>query len=331
MKDPDLWLAVIHPDDRSIAETAIQRLFEQNSYNIQYRIVLPHGEIRWVHERAHLVRGGENTPHLINGIVTDITRSKQAEDALRQSEERYAIATTQSLVGVWDWNLKTDSIYLSPNLKGILGYSDAEIPNELSIWANFVHPDDKAAVMQAAQAHIDGLTPVYEVPHRMLHKDGSIRWILVRGTVFRDETGQPIRMAGTDTDITQLKQAEMALRDSEERFRELAENISAVFWLIDPEQRRCLYLSPAFDRIWGQSRQQFYHTGNWLETVHPEDMEALLKAIPSLVEQEQEHEYRILRPDGEIRWIRDRSFPIRNEAGIVYRIGGIAEDITERK
>lgn len=331
MNDSDLWFKVIHPDDRSIVETELQSLFEQNSYNIQYRIVLPNGEIRWVHERAQMVRGGETTPHRVDGIVTDITRSKQAENALRQSEERYALATTQSLVGVWDWNLKTNSIYISPNLKGILGYSDAEIPNQLDVWANFIHPDDKAMVMQAAQAHIDGLNPVYEVPHRMLHKDGSIRWILVRGTVFRDEKGQPIRMAGTDTDITQLKQADMALRESEERFRELAENISAVFWLIDPEQKRCLYLSPAFDRIWGQSSQQFHNSGDWLNTVHPEDREALLKVSPSLVEQEQEQEYRILRPDGEIRWIRDRAFPIRNEAGTVYRIGGIAEDITERK
>ncbi|MBW4617910.1 MAG: PAS domain S-box protein [Cyanosarcina radialis HA8281-LM2] len=146
------------------------------------------------------------------GVQRDVSARRQAEADLCRSQERYTIATTQSLVGVWDWNLATNEIYLSPNLKAMLGYEENEIPDRIEPWADLVHPDDKAAVMAAAQAHLDGLTPVYEMPHRMLHKDGSVRWFLVRGVVFRDENGKPFRMAGTDTDITQLKQAELAMR-----------------------------------------------------------------------------------------------------------------------
>jgi PAS domain S-box-containing protein len=97
-------------------------------------------------------------------------------------------------------------------VKAILGYRDDEIPNDLEIWSSYVHPDDKQAVMDAFQAHIDEKIPEFVYEHRMLHKDGSTRWILARGTAIRDKQGNPIRVVGTDTDITKLKQTEEALR-----------------------------------------------------------------------------------------------------------------------
>ena len=118
---------------------------------------------------------------------------EQAENALRESKERYALATRAGKVGVWDWNMQTQKFYLDPNVKAILGYSDEEIPNDLDVWATYVYPDDHQGVMEAFQAHIDGKTPEYVYEHRMLHKDGSIRWVLVRGTAIRDTQGNPVR------------------------------------------------------------------------------------------------------------------------------------------
>jgi PAS domain S-box-containing protein len=111
-------------------------------------------------------------------------------------------------VGVWDWNVQTDEFYLDPNVKEILGYSDSEIPNKLDVWSEYVHPEDKQSVMETFQAHIDGKTPEFVFEHRMIHKDDSIRWILARGTAMHDDQGNPIRVVGTDTDITARKQAE---------------------------------------------------------------------------------------------------------------------------
>jgi PAS domain S-box-containing protein len=148
-------------------------------------------------------------------VVHDITDRKLAEEALRKSEERYVLATKAARVGVWDWNVQTNEFHLDGNVKAILGYSDAEIPNNLEVWSGYVHPDDKQPVMDAFQNHIDGKTPEFAYEHRMLHKDGSIRWIMARGTAIRDAQGNPIRVVGTDTDITERKVAEEALKARE--------------------------------------------------------------------------------------------------------------------
>jgi PAS domain S-box-containing protein len=141
----------------------------------------------------------------------EIEERKQAEEALWVSEERYALATSAAMVGVWDWNVKSNAFYLDPNVKAILGYADEEIPNDLDVWANYVHPEDKQSVMEAFQAHIEKETPEFFFEHRMLHKDGSVRWIRARGQAIRDLQGNAIRVVGTDADITRQKEAEMAL------------------------------------------------------------------------------------------------------------------------
>ncbi len=127
--------------------------------------------------------------------------------------------------------------------------------------------------------------------------------------------------------------AENALRESEERFRQLAENIREVFWLSTPDKSRIIYVSSGYEMIWGRSCQSLYNSPrDWLDAIHPEDREPVLQA--ALSEQETgiyDKEFRIVRPDGAIRWIRDRAFPVRDVAGAVYRIAGIAEDITGRK
>jgi PAS domain S-box-containing protein len=144
----------------------------------------------------------------------------QAKEALRESERRYELATKAGKVGIWDWNIKTGEFYLDPAVKGFLGYTDEEIPNDLEIWAGYVHPDDQESVMEAAQACIEGKTPEYSYEHRMIHKNGSTCWVRVDGTVTRDEKGDPIRMMGTDTDINSRKIAEEALRESEKKAEE---------------------------------------------------------------------------------------------------------------
>jgi PAS domain S-box-containing protein len=123
------------------------------------------------------------------------------------------------------------------------------------------------------------------------------------------------------------------MRDSEERFRQLAENIDQVFWMTTVTKDRMLYVSPAYEVIWGRPRGELYESAlGWVEAIHPDDRERVLRA--AMEEQASgtyDHEYRVLRPDGAVRWIRDRAFPIRDARGEIYRIAGLAEDITERK
>jgi PAS domain S-box-containing protein len=123
------------------------------------------------------------------------------------------------------------------------------------------------------------------------------------------------------------------LRQSEERFRQLAENIREVFWLSDPEKNQILYISPGYEQIWGRSCESLYSfPRSWLDSIHPDDRErVLVAALTKQVDGQYDVQYRIVRPDGLVRWIRDRAFPVKDTSGTIYRVAGIAEDITEQK
>ncbi len=128
-------------------------------------------------------------------------------------------------------------------------------------------------------------------------------------------------------------QAEEALRHSEERFRQLAENIREVFWLSNLEKTKIIYVSPGYEAIWGRTCESLYASPqNWLEAIHHQDRDRVLQAaLTQQVSGQYDESYRIQQPDGAIRWIRDRAFPVRDQRGAIYRIAGIAEDITERR
>jgi diguanylate cyclase (GGDEF)-like protein/PAS domain S-box-containing protein len=145
-----------------------------------------------------------------NVLATAIER-KQAEVALRESEERYELAVRGSNEGLWDWNIKADTIYLSPRWKAMLGHKDNEIGDSPDEWFNRVHPEDFERVSAAITAHLDGLTQHFEKEYRMLHRDGSYRWMLCRGLAVREKNGVAYRMAGSQTDISDRKIAEEQL------------------------------------------------------------------------------------------------------------------------
>ncbi|MBE9109231.1 GAF domain-containing protein [Nodosilinea sp. LEGE 07298] len=147
-----------------------------------------------------------------------------------------------------------------------------------------------------------------------------------------DANGKTLGYVGTLTDISDRKQSENAMRESEEKFRQLAEVVDAVFWILHLNRTDRVYVSPAYERIWGRPCSELYITPDaWIDRIHADDREQVLAAIPKQIEGTFDEEYRIVRPDGTHRWIHDRAFPIRNAQGQVYRLAGIAEDITERK
>jgi PAS domain S-box-containing protein len=143
-----------------------------------------------------------------------LSERRQAEEALRTGHTRYGMATMAGSVGVWDWNLRTNEMYVDPSLKKILGFADQEIPNRFEDWEARVHPQDGEKVLAATQSHLEGRERSFEVTRRMLHRDGSVRWFLTRGVVVERHDGRPARMIGTEMDITAQKDAEEALEEA---------------------------------------------------------------------------------------------------------------------
>lgn len=249
------------------------------------------------------------------GLLTDITACFQDADRLRT-----AIDTIPGLVS---W-VGRDGKYLGVNqrLADALGRSPEDfigqpigfLDNGDSAFRNFL-----VAFLASDDTHASAVLES-EV-------DGTYRSYSVAGQKYQQ--GDAAVFVGID--ITQSRQAERALRESEEKFRQLAENIEPVFWMLDWTDKKTIYVSPAYEKTWGRPLQTAYRPQAWMDTVHADDYPRVLNAFPQRVRGEYDIEYRILRPSGEVRWIRDRAFPIRDEDGSVYRLAGIAEDITERK
>ncbi len=135
-------------------------------------------------------------------LVLAVMERERVEHALRESEERYALAAQGANEGLWDWNLETDKVYYSPRWQSMLGYADGEIGNRPADWFGLVHPDDLDRLMTELASHRSGATPLFENEHRVQHKDGAYRWVLSRGIAVRNASGAPHRMAGSQTDIT---------------------------------------------------------------------------------------------------------------------------------
>jgi len=143
-------------------------------------------------------------PVALARISTQLSH-KMAQEALRESEERYALAARGANDGLWDWNLLTNAVYFSPRWKAMLGFQEHEIEDRLEEWLGRIHDADRDRVREEIAAHQRGLTPHFESEHRLLHKDGGFRWMLSRGLAVYDVSGKALRMAGSQTDITERK------------------------------------------------------------------------------------------------------------------------------
>ncbi len=252
------WALGVHPEDVAASlDIYYQSMQNRTAFIMEYRIKRHDGEYRWIRDNGVPRFDDEGQTFMgYIGSCIDITDYRNAVGKVQESEERLQFAFQGTGDGVWDWNISDGRIFFSLRWKEMLGYRSEDIGDRVEDWRVRVHPDDLERVLDAIRLHFAGQTPTYVSEHRMRCKDGQYRWVLDRGRVVtRDEAGNPLRMLGTHTDITTMKNAEAELAARESRFKALFEHTPVAYQSLDREGRFVDVNEPLCDLL-GYSPQE---------------------------------------------------------------------------
>ncbi len=270
-------------------------------------------------------------------VLHDVTERKQTENMLLESEERFRLTLDAVSNGGWDWNLVTDEVFFSDRWLESLGYRRDEVEPHINFWKSIVHPDDERKVMNAVNAHFEGRTSFYECENRLRMKSGEYRWNLDRGeVVVRDPDGKPIRMVGTDTDITERKHAEKEIKQAKECYDRLTDNADeAIFRVKATGGGEVIYVNPAAERIFGYSQEEWLADKSLgFKIVHPDYRDRQQEIIEKIFAGKETIKDAVLgwiAKDGRKVIMEYTIIPIQGKDGEILYFESIGRDITQRK
>ena len=323
-------MARVHPDDRERMHRALRAHLsgQTTEYEAEYRIRQKDGSYSWRLARGVAVRDAEGRVNRFMASTLDITDLKQAEEALRESERRFRTLAEALPQLVWTARPDGSSDYLSRQWVEYTGVPEAEQLGDR--WVEVVHPDDRERTMACARAAVEGNAP-YDLEHRIRAADGTYRWFQTRGRPLCDESGRIVKWFGTCTDIDDQKRAAEVLRESERRFRTLAEALPHMVWTAEPDGATD-YLNARNTEYTGLAPEQL-RGGNWQSTIHPEDVPRVLELWTRSTATGElfEAEYRLRRYDGAFRWHLARVLALRDDSGRITKWFGSCVDIDDQK
>ncbi len=247
-----------------------------------------------------------------------------------RAREQLELVIRGTDAGIWDWNMLTNDVYLSPRWKTMLGFQDHEIDNRFEAWESRIHPEDHSRSLAMFRDYVAGKRDFYELEHRLRHRDGHYRWVLSRGLVLRDAAGRPVRIAGSNLDITALKQTEVALRESERHFNAAFDDSPIGMDLVDLHGR-FVRVNAAYCRMLGYTSDQL--TGKHIrEITHPADLPADQQSMREFLAGERrtyQTEKRYVRADGEVVWAMLNVTVVMDAGGLPLHFFGQVQDITQ--
>jgi PAS domain S-box-containing protein len=327
----EAWRKILHPDDRMATEQQIEAAIRNRTpLIIEYRIVMPTGEVRWLTARGNTTYDANGKPQRMSGICLDITERQRFEEALKESEERYRMMLEAAPMLAWRCGEDAGCIDCNQRWYKYTGQTPEEVRG--NGWMAAVHPDDRANTLRRVE-QVATTGEYYETEYRLRRaSDGQYRWHLARAMPFRNEAGKVIHWFGYGTDIHDQKLAEAVLRESEERYRLMAEAVPALAWRADADGGTT-HCNQRWLSYTGQTQEEARGNG-WMRALHPDDLNRVMQKVHDDVHGGEiyQAEYRLRRAaDGAYRWHLARGIPLRDANGRVLAWFGCAVDIEEQK
>ncbi len=267
-------------------------------------------------------------------MANEINKRKIIEDKMKETQERLNLTIAGSGDGLWEVDHIYNTIWWSPQFKEMLGYEDDELTIKGGDWINYVHPDDVNISSNAFNKHIQNDT-VYDVIFRMIHKNGDSIWLRSRAKTLRDET-KALRTSGSVTNVTELKIAEEEMEYQQQQFTSMVSNIPGVIYrcLLD-EHWTMIYISNEVERLGGYPASDYLNNSvrTFTDIIHPEDVEYIANYVQNQIDKKESYliDYRIIRKNGDIRWVRDEGLALFSDDGSVGWLDGVIFDITKQK
>ncbi|MCC6708496.1 MAG: PAS domain-containing protein [Gammaproteobacteria bacterium] len=325
------------PEDVERVRPLVERLLagDIDSYEIEFRTPHKDGSWRWINSRTKIMkRGADGRPVRIVGVQTDIHERRLAEERERANQQWLTLTLDATELGMWDWDATTDKLVWSERCASILGYRLDEMPDDAAGWMSMQHPEDHAEGWQKFKAHLKGEVQQLRLELRCRAKDGRWVWLLVNGRVTeRDANGRALRAVGTHQDISQLKNAEFALRESEARLRTVVENSPVGIFLVASDGA-VVYCNPVILALRGAANPAAGSEDfEWMHLVHPDDRDLVAQRWQAFLARPDgiyDLEWRACLPSGRVLNIRVRAAPIR-EGQRVLGFAGTMEDVSEQR
>ncbi|HTU67853.1 MAG TPA: PAS domain-containing protein [Steroidobacteraceae bacterium] len=330
----DRWDRKLHPDD---ANEASRRYTEHvagkaDYYDAEYRIATRKGDWRWVFERGRVVeRDAQGKAVRMLGVSMDLDQTKVAERRANARNERVEAALQLTTAGVWDWDVGNNLTNHTDGYYRVFGVDPAFGRANIKTWRQILgtDPDGAMEVFRERLRRVDPAAHVLETEYRFRHTDGSWHWAFDRAFVMdRAPDGTTRRVVGLVVDITARKQREMALSASDQRFRALSRELRAVIYEIDAETGAST--GEGADRVIGYTSAELPRSSDWAKLVHPDDQSVLRQWFDRDADAMRALQYRIRHKDGHYVTLLDSPCVVRDAAGKLLRIVGVAIDISEQ-